>query len=72
MSAYHNREVEFFPVHTLKRVDRPTAKILDDQVRRVDERESGFKLFGVEHNLFERWTSGESKKAFGKKGLFDK
>jgi hypothetical protein len=26
----------------LKRVERPATKILDDQVRRVDERESGF------------------------------
>jgi reductive dehalogenase len=42
MSGYHKREVEPFPVHKLKRVDRPTTKILDDQVRRVDERESGF------------------------------
>jgi reductive dehalogenase len=31
-----------FPVHVLKRVDRPTTRIMDDQVRRVDERESGF------------------------------
>jgi hypothetical protein len=42
MSGYHKREAEPFPVHTLKRVERPTTKILDDQVRRVDERESGF------------------------------
>ncbi len=42
MSGYHKRDVEPFPVHTLKRVDRPTTKILDDQVQRVDERESGF------------------------------
>ncbi|MFH1491018.1 MAG: hypothetical protein ABII06_19095, partial [Pseudomonadota bacterium] len=31
-----------FPMHVLRRVDRPTTKILDDQVLRVDERESGF------------------------------
>ena len=31
-----------FPVHALRRVDRPTTKIIDDQVPRVDERESGF------------------------------
>jgi ferredoxin len=42
MSGYHKRDIEPFPVHTLKRVDRPTTKILDDQVQRVDERESGF------------------------------
>ena len=31
-----------FPMHTLKRVDRPTTLIRDDEVRRFDERESGF------------------------------
>jgi len=38
MSGYHKRDFESFPVHTLKRVDHPTTKILDDQVKRVDER----------------------------------
>ena len=42
MSGYHKRDSEPFPVHKLKRVGRPTTKILDDQVKRVDERESGF------------------------------
>ncbi len=43
MSGYHKRRnVDPFPVHTLKRVDRPTTLIFDDQVKRVDERESGF------------------------------
>jgi len=42
MGGDRKRYVEPFPVHTLKRVDRPTTKILDDQIRRVDERESGF------------------------------
>ncbi len=42
MSGYHTREFEPFPVHTLKRTERPTTKILDEQVQRVDERESGF------------------------------
>jgi len=42
MSGYHKRNFEPFPVHTLRRVERPTTKILDDQVERVDERESGF------------------------------
>jgi reductive dehalogenase len=42
MSGYHKRDFEPFPVHTLKRVERPTTKILDDQIQRVDERESGF------------------------------
>ena len=35
-----------YPVHTLKRVDRPTTLIFDDQVKRVDERESGFMRAG--------------------------
>ena len=42
MSGYHKRVFEPFPVHTLKRVDRPTTLIMDDKVQRVDERESGF------------------------------
>ena len=42
MSGYHKREFEPFPVHTLKRVERPTTSILDEKVQRVDERESGF------------------------------
>jgi len=42
MSGYHKREFETFPVHKLKRVQRPTTLILDDKVQRVDERESGF------------------------------
>jgi len=31
-----------FPVHVLRRVDRPTTTIIHEQVMRVDERESGF------------------------------
>jgi len=31
-----------FPVHVLRRVDRPTTEIRDAEVCRVDERESGF------------------------------
>jgi 3-chloro-4-hydroxyphenylacetate reductive dehalogenase len=42
MSGYHERNPEPFPMHTLKRVDRPTTVIHDDQVTRVDEREGGF------------------------------
>jgi reductive dehalogenase len=45
MSGYHKRKYngfEPFPVHTLKRVDQPTTIILDDQVKRVKEAESGF------------------------------
>jgi 3-chloro-4-hydroxyphenylacetate reductive dehalogenase len=42
MSGYHKRDFETFPMHTIKRADRPTTLILDHQVQRVDERESGF------------------------------
>lgn len=35
-----------YPVHILKKVDRPTTVIRDDQVQRVDERESGFNRAG--------------------------
>jgi reductive dehalogenase len=35
-----------YPVHVLKRVDRPTTLIYDEKVRRVDERESGFMRAG--------------------------
>ena len=39
-------QAEPYPVHTLKRVDRPTTQIDDDQVPRVDEREAGFNRAG--------------------------
>jgi ferredoxin len=42
MSGYLKRGTDPFPVHKLKRVDRPTTEIIDDKVQRVDERESGF------------------------------
>ena len=42
MRGYEKRNPDPFPVHRLKRVDRPTTLILDDKVQRVDERESGF------------------------------
>lgn len=32
-----------FPVHRLKRVERPTSGIRDEEVRRVDERDGGFQ-----------------------------
>ena len=35
-----------FPVGSLKRVDRPTTMIKDDDVSRVDERDGGFQLAG--------------------------
>ncbi|MCD4674487.1 MAG: reductive dehalogenase [Desulfobacula sp.] len=48
----HRRDIgEFgqsdpYPVHKLKRVDRPTTVIHDNIVQRVDERESGFNRAG--------------------------
>jgi reductive dehalogenase len=42
MSGYLVRGTDRFPVHSLKRIDRPTTLILDDKVQRVDEREGGF------------------------------
>lgn len=35
-----------FPVHVLDRIDRPTTKILEDQVRQKDERTGGFYRAG--------------------------
>jgi reductive dehalogenase len=35
-----------YPVHKLKRVERPTTRIDDELVQRVDERESGFNRAG--------------------------
>ncbi len=40
------RRPDPFPVHRLKRVDRPTTWIDDAAVRRVDEREGGFHRAG--------------------------
>ena len=40
--AFKPKKLDPYPVEILKRVDRPTTKIIDDQVQRVDERESGF------------------------------
>ena len=42
MSGYHKRYLDNFPMQTIKRVDRPTTIIHDDEVKRVDERDSGF------------------------------
>ena len=38
----NSKHLDPFPTEILKRVDRPTTKIYDDQVPRLDERESGF------------------------------
>jgi hypothetical protein len=42
MRAFNSKKLDPYPVEVLKRVDRPTTMILDDQVKRVDERESRF------------------------------
>jgi reductive dehalogenase len=45
MSGYHKRkynDFEPFPVHKLKRVDRPTTLIFDDKIQRTHEGEQGF------------------------------
>jgi ferredoxin len=38
-----NARPDPFPVHKLKRVDRPTTKIIEAQIQRVDERNGGFR-----------------------------
>jgi len=42
MSGYHKRNWETFPMHKIRRVDRPTTLIRDNEVQRVREREAGF------------------------------
>jgi 3-chloro-4-hydroxyphenylacetate reductive dehalogenase len=42
MSGYHKRDWETFPVHELKRVDKPTTTINEDKIQRVRERDAGF------------------------------
>jgi hypothetical protein len=46
-SDYRDHDRDYpdpFPVQDLKRVDRPTTLIKNDEVARVDEREGGFHL----------------------------
>ena len=40
--AFSGKRVDPYPVEILKRVDRPTTLIHEDEVQRVDERETGF------------------------------
>ena len=42
----HPHRPDRFPMHRLRRVDRPTTRIDDQLVQRVDERESGFNRAG--------------------------
>ena len=48
-SDYRDHETKYpdpFPVHRLKRVDRPTTWINDAEIQRVDERDGGFYRAG--------------------------
>ncbi|MBK8597837.1 MAG: reductive dehalogenase [Holophagales bacterium] len=48
-SDYRDHGTRFpdpFPVHRLKRVDRPTTWINEEEIRRVDERDGGFHRAG--------------------------
>ena len=42
MSGYHKRDRETFPMHKIKRVERPTIKIREDRIRKTHEGEHGF------------------------------
>ena len=42
MGGYLKRNWETFPMEQLKRVDEPTTKINEDQIKRVSERQAGF------------------------------
>ncbi len=42
MGGYLKRELDPFPIHKIKRVDKPTIRIDFDKVQRVSEREAGF------------------------------
>jgi len=40
--AFNTKRLDPYPVEILKRVDRPTSLVKDEEVPRLDERESGF------------------------------
>ena len=40
--AFNTKKIDPYPVEILKRVDRPTTKINNNEINRIDERESGF------------------------------
>lgn len=40
--AFSTKRLDPYPVEVLKRVDRPTTRIKDDEIQRVDERDHGF------------------------------
>lgn len=44
MSGYHKRARETFPMHKIKRIDRPTINIHEEQIKRTHEADHGFNL----------------------------
>ncbi len=42
MSGYLRREWETFPMHKIKRVDRPTIEIQEEEIPRIHEQDHGF------------------------------
>ena len=42
MSGYDKRNPETFPMHKIKRVDRPTTRICEDQIQKTHEGDHGF------------------------------
>ncbi len=42
MAGYLKRKLDIFPMHKIRRVEKPTIRIEFDKVQRVSERESGF------------------------------
>ena len=40
--SFRVKKLDPYPMEILKRVDRPTTRVKDDVIKRVDERESGF------------------------------
>jgi reductive dehalogenase len=44
--ARQYREPGPFPMHVIKRVDRPTSRVYEPEIKRVDERDGGFQRAG--------------------------
>jgi len=42
MRSFNTNRLDPYPVEIIKRVDRPTTKVNEEEISRVDERESGF------------------------------
>lgn len=42
MRAFNHKRLDPYPMEILKRVDRPTTLVREEDIQRVDERESGF------------------------------